>query len=72
MDFGAVFARVREQPAREKRAAYHILKRRYQLTDEDIEDLKADLKLETPMEYFDRAITPNEAFVVRYHIMPIP
>ena len=24
------------------------------------------------MTYFDRAITPNEAFFVRYHIFPIP
>ncbi|HEX9094106.1 MAG TPA: molybdopterin-dependent oxidoreductase [Coriobacteriia bacterium] len=29
-------------------------------------------QLETPMKYFDRAITPNEAFFVRYHIFPIP
>src|SRR2546429_733030 len=29
-------------------------------------------QLETPMKYFDRAITPNEAFVVRYHVFPIP
>src|SRR5207244_12191477 len=29
-------------------------------------------QLETPMTYFDRAITPNEAFFVRYHIFPIP
>jgi sulfite dehydrogenase len=29
-------------------------------------------QLETPMHYFDRAITPNEAFYVRYHIFPIP
>lgn len=29
-------------------------------------------QLETPMKYFDRAITPNEAFFVRYHITPIP
>ncbi len=29
-------------------------------------------QLETPMKYFDRAITPNEAFFVRYHIIPIP
>ena len=29
-------------------------------------------QLETPMEYFDRAITPNEAFFVRYHVFPIP
>lgn len=28
--------------------------------------------LETPMKYFDRAITPNEAFFVRYHVAPIP
>ena len=24
------------------------------------------------MKYFDRAITPNEAFFVRYHVFPIP
>jgi sulfite dehydrogenase (cytochrome) subunit A len=29
-------------------------------------------QLETPMKYFDRAITPNDAFFVRYHITPIP
>jgi DMSO/TMAO reductase YedYZ molybdopterin-dependent catalytic subunit len=29
-------------------------------------------QLETPMAYFDRAITPNEAFFVRYHAVPIP
>jgi sulfite dehydrogenase (cytochrome) subunit A len=29
-------------------------------------------QLETPMAYFDRAITPNDAFFVRYHIFPIP
>ncbi len=29
-------------------------------------------QLETPMKYFDRAIAPNEAFYVRYHIFPIP
>src|SRR5215510_4569356 len=29
-------------------------------------------QLETPMKYFDRAITPTEAFFVRYHITPIP
>ncbi len=29
-------------------------------------------QLETPMNYFERAITPNEAFFVRYHIFPIP
>jgi DMSO/TMAO reductase YedYZ molybdopterin-dependent catalytic subunit len=29
-------------------------------------------QLETPMAWFDRAITPNEAFFVRYHVFPIP
>src|SRR5258705_5674988 len=29
-------------------------------------------QLETPLSYFDRAITPNDAFFVRYHIVPIP
>src|SRR5438309_4502715 len=27
-------------------------------------------QLETPKRYFDRAITPNDAFFVRYHIAP--
>lgn len=29
-------------------------------------------QLETPMQYFDRAITPNDAFFVRYHVFPVP
>ena len=29
-------------------------------------------QLETPMKWFERAITPNEAFFVRYHVFPIP
>src|SRR6266849_1732852 len=29
-------------------------------------------QLETPMKYFDRAITPKDAFFVRYHVFPIP
>lgn len=29
-------------------------------------------QLETPTRYFDRAITPNDAFFVRYHVHPIP
>ncbi len=29
-------------------------------------------QLETPMSYFEHAITPNEAFFVRYHIFPVP
>ena len=29
-------------------------------------------QLETPMKYFERAITPNDAFFVRYHVFPIP
>ena len=29
-------------------------------------------QLETPMKYFQHAITPNEAFYVRYHLFPIP
>jgi sulfite dehydrogenase (cytochrome) subunit A len=29
-------------------------------------------QLETPMRYFDRAITPNDAFFVRYHTFPTP
>ncbi len=29
-------------------------------------------QLETPKHYFGRAITPNDAFYVRYHVFPIP
>ena len=29
-------------------------------------------QLETPMKYFDRAITSNDAFFVRYHVFPVP
>src|SRR2546426_6347029 len=29
-------------------------------------------QLETPLSYFDRAITPNDAFFVRYHVFPVP
>jgi sulfite dehydrogenase len=29
-------------------------------------------QLETPMKYFERAITPNDAFFVRYHVSPVP
>ena len=29
-------------------------------------------QLETPMKYFEQAITPNEAFYVRYHAFPPP
>jgi len=29
-------------------------------------------QLETPMRYFEHALTPNEAFFVRYHIYPTP
>jgi DMSO/TMAO reductase YedYZ molybdopterin-dependent catalytic subunit len=29
-------------------------------------------QLETPMHYFEHAITPNEAFYVRYHTFPPP
>src|SRR5437868_12710971 len=29
-------------------------------------------QLETPLRYFDRALTPNDAFFVRYHTFPTP
>ena len=29
-------------------------------------------QLETPMRYFAQAITPNDAFFVRYHVSPVP
>src|SRR3954471_3245884 len=43
MTFEEILAQVREQLQREGRVAYRILKRRFALSDEDLEDLKADL-----------------------------
>ena len=43
MDFDAVLVQVQQQLESERRVAYRILKRRFQLDDEDIEDIKADL-----------------------------
>ena len=43
MTFEETLAQVRELLAREGRVAYRILKRRFALDDQDLEDLKADL-----------------------------
>jgi len=43
MTFEEILAQVREQLQREGRVAYRILKRRFELSDDDLEDLKADL-----------------------------
>ncbi|MGE0826264.1 MAG: adenylate/guanylate cyclase domain-containing protein [Candidatus Binatia bacterium] len=43
MTFDEILAQVRELLEREGRVAYRILKRRFALNDEDLEDLKADL-----------------------------
>jgi len=43
MTFEEILAQVREQLQREGRIAYRILKRRFDLSDDDLEDLKADL-----------------------------
>jgi len=43
MNFDDVLEQVREQLEREKRVAYRMLKRRFELNEEDLEDLKADL-----------------------------
>jgi class 3 adenylate cyclase/tetratricopeptide (TPR) repeat protein len=43
MSFDEILAQVRELLEREGRVAYRILKRRFELTDGDVEDLKADL-----------------------------
>ena len=43
MDYDAVLAQVLELLQREQRVAYRILKRRLQLDDETLEDLKDDL-----------------------------
>ena len=43
MEFDDVIEQVQQQLEQDKRIAYRMLKRRYQLDDEDIEDLKADL-----------------------------
>src|SRR5262245_19148167 len=41
--FDEILAQVREVLERDGRVAYRILKRRFALADEDLEDLKADL-----------------------------
>jgi class 3 adenylate cyclase/tetratricopeptide (TPR) repeat protein len=43
MTFEEILEQVREQLQREGRVAYRILKRRFDLSDDDLEDLKADL-----------------------------
>src|SRR5205823_3430651 len=43
MDYDAVLAQVLELLQREQRIAYRVLKRRFQLDDEILEDLKDDL-----------------------------
>ncbi len=43
MTFDEMLTQVREQLQREGRVAYRILKRRFDLSDDDLEDLKADL-----------------------------
>jgi len=43
MTFDEILTQVRELLEREGRVAYRILKRRFELTDDDLEDLKADL-----------------------------
>jgi class 3 adenylate cyclase/tetratricopeptide (TPR) repeat protein len=43
MTFDEVLAQVRELLRQEGRVAYRILKRRFELNDDDLEDLKADL-----------------------------
>ncbi len=43
MTFEETLTQVRELLEREGRVAYRILKRRFELTDDDLEDLKADL-----------------------------
>ena len=43
MTFEEILTQVRELLEREGRVAYRILKRRFALNDDDLEDLKADL-----------------------------
>ena len=43
MTFEEILARVWELLEREGRVAYRVLKRRFELDDDDLEDLKADL-----------------------------
>ena len=43
MTFEEILTQVQELLQREGRVAYRILKRRFALTDDDLEDLKADL-----------------------------
>ena len=43
MDFDALFAQVLALLQREQRISYRVLKRRFALSDEDLEDLKDEL-----------------------------
>ena len=43
MTFAEILVQMRELLEREGRVAYRILKRQFELDDEDLEDLKADL-----------------------------
>jgi hypothetical protein len=43
MTFEEILTQVRKLLEREGRVAYRILKRRFELDDDDLEDLKADL-----------------------------
>ncbi len=43
MDFNELLTQVRDTLEREGRVAYRVLKRRFELDDDDIEDIKADL-----------------------------
>ena len=45
MDYDAVLAQVLELLQREQRVAYRVLKRRLQLDDETLEDLKDDARV---------------------------
>lgn len=42
MEFDRLLSEVHLELQRDRRIAYRVLKRRYSLTDDDLEDLKAD------------------------------
>ena len=46
MDYDAVLAQALDLLQREKRLSYRILKRRFGLDDNDLEDLKEDITLQ--------------------------
>ncbi len=70
MTFDEVLAQVREQLQREGRIAYRILKRRFDLSDDDTEDLKADLIREPDLKSLDVHVDTSNGIVMLSGFVP--